>query len=83
MAKKPRQAARPSKTRHLAVVIEQDEDGVFIVSVPSLVGCRTYGRTIDEAMENIAEAAALALQDSAPAANGSSFVGVRSLEIVA
>lgn len=82
MPRKTRKEPRPSKTHHLAVVIEQDEDGVFIVSVPSLVGCRTYGRTIDEAMENITEAAALALQESVPA-NGSSFVGVRSLEIVA
>jgi predicted RNase H-like HicB family nuclease len=51
---------------HLPVVIEQDEDGVFIVSVPTLKGCHSYGDTIEEAMQNIAEAAALCLEDESP-----------------
>ena len=51
---------------HLPVLIEQDEDGVFIVSVPTLKGCRSYGRTLDEAMRNIAEAAALCLEHERP-----------------
>lgn len=74
-------AERAKRVRHhLPVVVEQDEDGVFIVSVPSLRGCRSYGRTIDQAMKNIAEAAALCLEDEdlEPTA---SFVGVRALEI--
>lgn len=67
---------------HLPVLVEQDEDGVFIVSVPTLRGCRSYGRTMKEAMTNIAEAAALCLEDESPSGNGA-FVGVRDLEIVA
>lgn len=73
-------AKKPSR-RHVPVVVEQDEDGVFIVSVPTLRGCRSSGRTIDEAMQNIAEAAALCLEDEQPAP-GTAFVGVRDLEIV-
>ena len=42
---------------HLPVIIEQDEDGVFIVSVPTLRGCRSFGHTLDQAMDNITEAA--------------------------
>lgn len=45
------------------VIIEQDEDGVFIVSVPSLRGCHSYGITLDEAMANISEAISLCLED--------------------
>ena len=67
---------------HLPVLIEQDEDGIFIVSIPTLRGCRSSGRTVDEAMANIAEAAALCLEDEKPA-SGAMFVGVRDLEIVA
>lgn len=67
---------------HLPVLIEQDEDGVFIVSAPTLKGCRSYGRTLDEAMQNIAEAAALCLEDEQPAAHAT-FVGVRDLEVSA
>ncbi len=76
----PRKAKK--KRYHLPVLIEQDEDGVFIVSVPTLRGCRSCGRTIDEAMRNITEAAALCLEDETPSAQGG-FVGVRDLEIVA
>ncbi len=67
---------------HLPVLIEQDEDGVFIVSIPTLRGCRSCGRTVDEAMKNIAEAAALCLEDEKPSSQAA-FVGVRDLEIVA
>ena len=65
---------------HVPVVIEQDEDGVFIVSVPTLRGCHSYGRTIDEAMKNIGEAVVLCLQDEAPS-ESARFVGVRDLEV--
>jgi len=71
---------RPPKKVHLTVLIEQDEDGVFIVSVPTIAGCRSYGYTIDEAMKNITEAAGLCMEDSPPVSNGA-FVGVRDLEI--
>ena len=77
--KKPRKKA---SRYHLPVLIEQDEDGLFIVSVPTLRGCRSYGATLAEAMENIAEAAALCLEDEKPVANAT-FIGVRDLEIVA
>jgi hypothetical protein len=44
--------------------------------------CRSYGLTLDEALRNISEAAALCLEDEQPEAQGT-FVGVRDLEIVA
>ena len=43
------------------VLIEQDEDGVFVAEVPSLPGCISQGRTRAEATENIKEAIALYL----------------------
>jgi len=42
--------------KNFPVIVEQDEDGVFIVECPMLKGCRSYGYTIDEAMANIREA---------------------------
>ncbi|MEW6745991.1 MAG: type II toxin-antitoxin system HicB family antitoxin [Planctomycetota bacterium] len=38
------------------VLIEQDEDGVFVAEVPSLPGCVSQGRTRDEAVRNAQEA---------------------------
>ncbi|MDA1311730.1 MAG: type II toxin-antitoxin system HicB family antitoxin [Acidobacteria bacterium] len=38
------------------VHIEQDEDGWFVVTCPSLPGCVSQGGTRDEALRNIGEA---------------------------
>lgn len=38
------------------IKIEQDEDGMFIASCPSLPGCHSQGTTRSEAMANITEA---------------------------
>lgn len=44
------------------VLIEQDEDGVFVAEVPALPGCISQGRTRTEATDNIKEAIALYLE---------------------
>jgi predicted RNase H-like HicB family nuclease len=44
------------------VLVEQDEDGVFVAEVPSLPGCISQGKTREEATENIKEAIALYLE---------------------
>lgn len=38
------------------VLIEQDEDGIFVAAVPELPGCISQGATRDEAMANIKDA---------------------------
>jgi len=38
------------------VLIEQDEDGVFVATCPSLPGCVSQGATRDEARANIKDA---------------------------
>ncbi len=44
------------------VIIEPDEDGVYVVEVPALPGCISQGRTRTEAIENIKEAIAAYLE---------------------
>ncbi len=38
------------------VLIEQDEDGVFVAECPSLPGCISQGATRDEALTNVKDA---------------------------
>ena len=38
------------------VIIEQDEDGVFLAHCPTLPGCISQGKTREEAQINIKEA---------------------------
>lgn len=43
---------------HYRVLVEQDEDGVYVAEVPSLPGCISQGQTRTEAIDNIKEAIA-------------------------
>jgi predicted RNase H-like HicB family nuclease len=38
------------------IIIEQDEDGVFVVECPSIPGCISQGKTEQEALDNIEDA---------------------------
>ncbi len=40
----------------LRVVIEQDEEGVFVAECPALPGCVSQGTTREEALQNIKDA---------------------------
>jgi len=44
------------------VLIDQDEDGIFVAQVPSLPGCITQGTTRQEAVTNAQEAIAAYLE---------------------
>lgn len=45
------------------VVIERDEDGLYVGEVPGLEGCYSQGLTIDELLTNIREAILLCLEE--------------------
>ena len=49
-------------SREFSVVIERDEEGYFVASVPSLPGCHTQARSLDELMDRVREAIALCLE---------------------
>ena len=44
------------------VVIEQDEDGIYVAQVPALPGCISQGQSRDEALNNIKEAIELYIE---------------------
>jgi len=68
------------KKFHVPVLIERDEDGYFIVSCPLYRGCHTYGKTIDEALEQIREVIAMFIEESGTE-DLNTYVGYRELEI--
>ncbi len=70
-----------SKTLHLPLVIEQDEDGIYIVSCNSFKGCHSQGKTIDEAIENIKEVIGICIEEEDELENMNQFIGFRELEI--
>ena len=60
------------------IIIEQDEDKMYIVSCPQFLGCHSYGKTIDEAMNNIHEVIEMCLEEEG-VENINSFVGFREM----
>ena len=67
--------------REFNVVIEQDEDGYFIASVPALRGCHTQAKSLDVLMKRVKEAIELCLEVEAPVSNR--FVGVQRVAVTA
>lgn len=48
--------------RGFLVVVERDEEGYLVASVPSLKGCHTQARSMDQLMERVREAIQLCLE---------------------
>ena len=44
------------------VVVERDQDGLYVASVPALRGCHTQAASLDELMERIRETIELCLE---------------------
>jgi len=51
------------KKHLLQVVIEQDEDGIYVADCPALKGCYAQGDTFEEAMKNIKDVIKMCLEE--------------------
>ena len=68
--------------KEFTVVIERDEDGYFVGSVPALRGCHTQAKSLDELMERMKEAVRLCLEvEGEPTEGELSFVGVQRIAV--
>ena len=61
-----------------AVIIEQDEDGMYIAKVPNITGCHTQGKTVAEAMSRIREAISACSKDED--VEQLKFVGIQKIQ---
>lgn len=67
--------------REFNVVIEKDEDGYFVATVPNLRGCHTQAKSLDLLMKRIREAIELCLEVEKPVHN--EFIGVQRIAVTA
>jgi predicted RNase H-like HicB family nuclease len=67
--------------RSYTVVVERDEDGVYIAEVPALRSCYTQGKSVAEAMERIKEVIKLCEKEQEP--GNLEFVSLQKLEVPA
>lgn len=70
------------KTSQFTVYIEQDEDGMFIGSIPAVPGCHAEGQTQEEMFKNLLEVLKLCLRNTdSDLLYKSHFVGIQNLEL--
>lgn len=81
--------AKAGKDLQFKVLIEQDEDGIYVASVPELPGCYTQGKTLEEARKRVKEAIKLVLESDKEIKreklkspkSASSFFGIEEITI--
>jgi predicted RNase H-like HicB family nuclease len=69
--------------RQFDVVIERDEEGYYVASVPQLSGCHTQARSLDEVMERIREAIELCLEVEGVPGHSLEFIGIQRITVAA
>lgn len=69
--------------RQFDVVIERDEDGLYVASVPQIPGCHTQAASLDQVMERIREGIALCLDVEGVPAQNLEFVGIQRVTVAA
>ena len=67
---------------NFTILIERNEDGIYIASVPALRGCYTQARTVEELIPRIKEAIELYLETEDEGFSPNEFVGVQQIEVV-
>ncbi len=72
-----------TSTTHLPIIIEQDEDNMFVVTCPTFKGCHSQGKTVEEALNNIKEVISICMDELKVKHYKplNRFIGFRELEI--
>lgn len=79
----PEDACYPIGVRkyRFAVLVERDEDGLFVGTVPALKGCHTQARSLSELEERLREAVKVCLAAGERPSRQNAFVGAHQIEI--
>jgi len=67
--------------RKFTVVIERDEDGYYVATVPGLSGCHTQAKTLDTLMKRAREVIELCLDNNGREAAPLELVGIQQISI--
>ena len=71
-----------STSTKFTVYIEQDEDGVFIGTIPMIPSCYAEGDTQEEMLANLSEVAKLCLRNMDPSTLANvHFVGIENIDV--
>lgn len=69
------------KKYNFTILIEKDEDGIYVASVPALKGCHTQAKTVEELLPRVKEAIELCLEIESDELLQNEFVGVQQVMV--
>ena len=69
--------------RQFDVVIERDDEGMYVASVPQLPGCHTDASSLDELMVEIREAIELCLELEGQEPSNLEVIGIQRVTVAA
>ena len=67
--------------RKFTVVIERDEEGYYVASVPALRGCHTQAKTLDTLMKRVREVVELCIEDGKEGDHALELVGIQQISV--
>jgi predicted RNase H-like HicB family nuclease len=67
--------------RKFTVVIERDEDGYYVATVPALRGCHTQAKTLDTLMKRVREVVQLCLQENDSNGAPLELIGIQQISV--
>lgn len=68
---------------HLPIVVDQDEDNIYIVSCLVFSGCHSFGKTIDEGLANIQEVIGMCIEEEKEKISEiNQFVSFREIQVL-
>ena len=70
-----------SKSLNYTVLIEQDEDGIYVAKVPDIPGCYTQGKTVKQVLERVKEAIEVCLEAEQGKYEPLKFVGIEQVKV--
>jgi len=67
--------------RKFTVLIEQDEEGYLVATVPGLRGCHTQAKSLDTLMKRVREVIALCLEEQKDHPGALELVGIQQVSL--
>jgi predicted RNase H-like HicB family nuclease len=67
--------------RKFTVLIEKDEGGYYVATVPALRGCHTQAKSLDTLMKRVREVIELCLEDDDVEADSLELIGIQQITV--
>lgn len=67
--------------RKFTVLIERDEDGYYVATVPALRGCHTQAKNLDTLMKRVREVVELCLEENRSTTTSLELVGIQQISV--